>query len=125
MLTACHMTLSNLDRTLCSLIAAASSDDARQLAILREQVELWREDERTPSQLIAVLRRGLGGIWLSTNPLHQAVYNALEAFGSTVDDLGGMTMNERLVMFDLIDQWDRTDESGREALYRKLEARAA
>jgi hypothetical protein len=32
-------------------------------------------------------------------------------------------MNERLVMFDLIDVWDETAHDGRQALYAKLEAK--
>lgn len=115
--------LSDLDTKLSSLSATESPDDERQLAILREQIELWRGDQRTPAQWIEVLRRGLGGVWLSTDELHQAIHESLEAFGATVEGLRGMTMNERLVVFGLMERWDECDESGRKDLYRKLEAR--
>jgi hypothetical protein len=33
-----------------------------------------------------------------------------------------MSMNERLVMSDLMDAWDRASQDDRQALYAKLEA---
>jgi hypothetical protein len=38
----------------------------------------------------------------------------------TVGALEGMTMNERLATFDLLSRWDRSSESQREILYRKV-----
>jgi hypothetical protein len=119
------MLLSQIQRELQSVRATANEADARLADLFIERIVAWRHDPTTPGQLLADLDRLLGQIRFSRDETQQRVSRLLVGFRPTVDALGGMTMNERLVIFDLADVWDRSSADGRHLLYAKLEARAA
>lgn len=62
------------------------------------------------------------GMATADGPLGEGVQRSLDAFRMQVKSLGGMTMNERLVIFGLIGAWDRGSAEERALLYAKLEA---
>ena len=116
------MTLSQLRTELEALRARSLPDDASLTNLFLSKIESWKEDPTAPQELMSHLDRTLGNVWFSSDPIHRTIHQLLEDFRSTVESIGGMTMNERLVMFDLMDEWDRATEEERRALYVKLEA---
>jgi hypothetical protein len=117
------MILAELQQRLEGLRCELRTKDAMQVGILVDRIIAWKADATTPRELLASLTRCLGGLWFSSDDVHRSVHEAIESFRPTVESLGGMTMNERLVMFDLIDLWDGSGEEIRDTLYSKLEAK--
>jgi len=103
--------------------ARLSSPDAALVDLFLNRLAAWREDDSTIEDLIADLDRILGQIWFSSNENHATVALLIARLRDTVAGIGGMTMNERLVVFDLMDRWDRTATAQRGDLYKKVLAR--
>ncbi|HET9251981.1 MAG TPA: hypothetical protein VFP58_07690 [Candidatus Eisenbacteria bacterium] len=116
------MMLAQLRTELETLRSGSPASDAGITNLFLSVIESWKQDPTTPRQLMSNLDRTLGNVWFSQDETHRRVHRLLEEFRSTVESLGGMTMNERLVMFDLMDAWDQVTEEGRHALYAKLDA---
>ena len=85
-----------------------SSPDAALVELFLNRLSAWRDDDSTIEDLIADLDRILGQIWFSSNENHATVALLIARLRDTVASIGGMTMNERLVAFDLMRRWDRT-----------------
>ena len=117
------MTLAQLVRDLEKLRTQLEPADAPLVDLLLGKILGWKEDQTTPGNLLESLDRTLGQVWFTRDQTHAEVHRRLEQLRSTVRSLGGMTMNERLVMFDLLDRWDRANDDGRRELYAKLEAK--
>jgi hypothetical protein len=117
------MTLAELRRCLESLRSTLTPADAKIVGLLIASIAFWKENDETPDVLGASLDRALGQSWLSSDLLHRRVHDLLLQFRPTITSVGGMTMNERLVMFDLMERWDRSSEEEREVLYAKVVAR--
>lgn len=118
------MTLAQLFRELDRLRAQLGPPDAAITDLFLRQIAGWKEDRTTPRALLESLDRTLGQVWFTRDETHAEVNRLLEGFRSTVQSLGGMTMNERLVMFDLLDRWDMANGDGQRELYAKLEAKS-
>lgn len=97
-----------------------SSPDAALVDTFLKRLDRWREDESTVEELVSELDRTLGHIWFSSNEAHATVALIIARLRDTVAAIGGMTMNERLYAFDLLDRWDRSTDAERDALYRKV-----
>jgi hypothetical protein len=117
------MMLSQLFRELDTLRSQLGPADAALTDLFLRQIAGWKDDRATPRELLESLDRTLGHVWLTRDETHAKVHRLLEEFRSTVQSLGGMTMNERLVTFDLLDRWDRANGDGQRELYSKLEAK--
>lgn len=115
------MVLSELIRT---LREASSDPAARGLIGLLED---WRSDASTTEDLRLSVERYLGNSWISSADEHQAIYSAWSAFrDECIHGRGGMTMNERLYCFDLLDAWDDApDEQARAVLRQKVDFTAS
>ena len=114
------MTLEGLQHTLQSLRASVAQADADIVSLLLARIASWKLNDETPDELGDTLNRALGHSWFSSDRLHFQVYELVSVFQATISAIGGMTMNERLVIFDLIDRWDRSSENERDLLYEKL-----
>ena len=116
------VTLVQLVQGLEELQGGVEPADAALVHLFLRKILDWKEDQTAPRELLESLDRTLGHVWFARDETHTVVHRLLEAFRSTVHSLGGMTMNERLVMFDLMERWDRAVGDGRRELYAKLEA---
>lgn len=117
------MTLEKLQEALQALRASVAQADADIVSLLLARIAAWKLSDETLEQLADALDRALGHSWFSSDRLHFQVYELVSLFQSTIGAVGGMTMNERLAMFDLMERWDRSSEVERDALYGKLLAR--
>lgn len=97
-------------------------EDARLRDLFVARLQAWETDSSTAHQLLDDLRGLLGSSRFSDAGAHQRVFDAIEAFGTNVHYLSGMTMNERLFVFGFLDQWDDSPKATRQAIRLKLEA---
>jgi len=88
--------------------------------LLLRRISKWADDETSVQTLVDDLERLLGGVWFSTHERHALVHLVLARLRDLVDAVGGMTMNERLVLFSLEERWDGSSETDRAALRKKL-----
>jgi hypothetical protein len=114
--------------TLGELIPAlrkASSDQV--VAQLAQLIEDWRLDTGTTEDLRQSVERFIGNSWIDSTQEHEAVYALWSAFrDECILGRGGMTMNERLYCFDLLETWDSApNEESRAAIQRKVDFAAS
>ena len=114
------MTLEGLQQALQSLRENLIQADADIVSLLLARVAAWKLSHETPDELDHMLERVLGHSWFSSDRLHFQVYELVLLFRSKLTGLAGMTMDERLVIFDLMERWERSSEQERDALYAKL-----
>jgi hypothetical protein len=115
------MTLPELRAALAE-IRPLTADDARLRDLFIARLDGWIIDEVTVERLLDDLNRILGNVWFSAPEVHTAVFQALEDFAKEVRGISGMTVNERLFTFGLLDAWDRATESTRKLFRSKLGA---
>lgn len=105
---------------LVSSIKAASADPiAAKLADLLLQ---WKHDDSNVEELESWVEHYIGNSWIASEAEHKNIYGLWENFRSeTMRGIGGMTMNERLFCFGLMNRLDvaRTERE-RLAIYAKL-----
>jgi hypothetical protein len=109
-------------RTALAGILPPMAGDVRLLETFIIRTDEWGGDMSTVTDLLKDLNRILGHVWFSDPAIHQRVFEAIEAFGKTVAALGGMTVNERLFSFGLLDLWDASSDELRRMLRLKVEA---
>jgi len=93
-------------------LRAASSDPVVDRLI--ELLEEWRSNASTAEELHQSVERYIGNSWIASEEVHKTIYSLWSAFrdDGIVGRLG-MTMNERLYCFSLLEAWDeaKTEES--------------
>ena len=103
-----------------ALREASSDPDAIRLT---ELIEDWRLDGSTSEDLRQSVERFIGNSWISSTQEHEAVYALWSAFRDyCIVGRAGMTMNERLYCFDLLEAWDGApDDASRAIIRRKID----
>jgi hypothetical protein len=115
--------IAEITQELVFLKAKLSSADAELVDLFLHRLSRWREDESTVEDLVSNLDRTLGHVWFSTNEDHATVARMIARLRDSIAAIGGMTMNERLYFFDLMDRWDRGSEAECDILYKKVLAK--
>jgi len=92
------------------------------VAQLLAEVECWKKNNRTAENLKQTVERFLGNSWIQNEQVYQKIWNAWVAFEiQCIKGMGGMTMNERLYVFDLFGRFDQnTTEHEKEATLAKV-----
>jgi hypothetical protein len=85
----------------------------------------WKTDDTNVEQLIDDVERYVGNTWVQRDSDHEKMYGLWRAFRQEVaEQVGGMTMNERLYLFGLLSAFDAASSIERQdRLYAKLLAR--
>ena len=117
------VTLEGLQHALQSLRENLIQADADIVSLLLARISAWKLSHETPEELDEMLERVLGRSWFSSDRLHFQVYELVLLFRAKITGLAGMTMDERLAIFDLMERWAQSSEHERDALYAKLLAR--
>ncbi len=102
-------------------IRKASSDPV--VAQLVQFIGDWRSDARSTEDLRQSVERFIGNSWIASTREHEAVYALWSDFrDGCILGRVGMTMNERLFCFDLLEAWDSApNEDSRNAIRRKVD----
>jgi hypothetical protein len=110
----------NLDELVASIPDAEHDNRVR----LAQIVDAWKNDGSTVDDLGGRIEKWIGHIWFSSDEAHQQFYKAWSEFKkSGIHGIGGMTMNERLYWFSLIDLWESSDSAAKTTTYAKLKAK--
>ena len=115
------MNLDELEQT----IRAVSADPA--VHGLANQLAAWKDSSATTDDLALAMERYIGNVWIGSDRDHDQVYALWSAFRQdSIEAIRGMTMNERLYSFGLLDRFHTLQSDGdRQALYAKLHAGGA
>jgi hypothetical protein len=113
-------TLVAIEQDIADLRTRLSSPEAALVDLFLNRISSWREDDSTVEELLADVDRLLGHTWFRSNEDHARVALDIARLRDTIAGIGGMTMNERLFTFDLLERWDRASEPEREVLYGKV-----
>jgi hypothetical protein len=92
---------------------------------LADYILEWKTDERNATELRDTVERYLGNTWIDKQTDFDKIYGMWSEFrNSAIDGIGGMTINERLYWFGLLDLFDKAkDNTEQEKFYRKLMAK--
>jgi hypothetical protein len=115
--------IASIKEDLVQFRARLSSPDAALVNPFLDRLSAWCEDGSTIEDLVADLDRLLGQSRFSTNEDRAAVALVIARLCDAVASIGGMTMNERLFTFGLMERWDRTAAAHRGELYDKVLAK--
>jgi hypothetical protein len=113
-------TLDGVVDELAELKARFPSPDAALVDELLRRVSKWREDDTDLEALVHDLDGTLSQVRFSNHERKAQVSLALAKLRDAVGTVGGMTINERLFVFGLLERWDRTAVPKRAALRAKL-----
>jgi hypothetical protein len=103
-------------------IGPLADQDAKLRNLFIGRLDAWATDEVTAERLLDDLKRILGNVWFSSPAVHTAVFQALEGFAKEVHGMSGMTVNERLFTFGLLEGWDAASDATRKRFRAKLGA---
>jgi hypothetical protein len=79
----------------------------------------WKNNDFDIDTLEEIMNKWYGNVWIGNNSEHEIFYNAMSKFiHEKIRKIGGMTMNERLYEFGLLDEFDRSQN--KESFYLKL-----
>lgn len=109
----------NLD-DLVAKIHNISADPAVQG--VADQLAAWKESSDTADELAVAIERHIGHVWIASVQDHERLYALWLAFRrDSIEAIHGMTMNERLYSFGLLDRYYALPSgSDRQAFYTKL-----
>ena len=98
-----------------------SCSPEREVQGLADWIADWKVGETTIENLKHIGDKYLGTMWLSSDALHEAVYALWQRFvHEKIEKVHGMTMNERLFTFGLMDQFDAALADERLKFYKRL-----
>jgi hypothetical protein len=115
------MTLPEL-RTALSRLVVPTVGDRKLREMFVDRLAAWRKDQSTAEDLLQDMNRLLGHVWFKSPDVHQKVFELIEALAKIVGEIDGMTMNERLVNFGLLEKWNRSSVVDQRLIRRKLGA---
>lgn len=96
-----------------------SSDE--KVARLVSYLVDWKLDNTNVLDLAESVERIFGNSWISSQETHDHLYRLWSSFkAEAVLPLGGMTMNERLYCFGLMELYDDSGEEKQRMIYTKL-----
>jgi len=109
----------NIDDLTNKIRKVSSEKNVQKLADL---IQNWKTDEKNAYELRDIVERYIGNTWIDKNADFEKVYGMWSNFkDSAINEIGGMTMNERLYLFGLFEQFDKSfKKSEKEKFYSKL-----
>jgi len=111
----------NIDE-LIQLYENENSPVIKRIAII---INDWKISDKDVDDLVDVIEKYFGNTWIEDTKEYEKNYRIWTDFKNTeIVSLPGMTMNERLWIFGLIDRFDQLKTDGeKEIIYKKIKAR--
>lgn len=92
---------------------------------LSRWVEEWKQDDKDIEKLAYLIGKWHGNVWFQDADASNKFHSEFQSFKSAaIDNIGGLTLNERLYWFGLFELWDSSNETTRNRLRSKLHANA-
>jgi hypothetical protein len=92
---------------------------------LAHRVTEWKEDETDIYGLYEMICKWHGKVSIEGEVAQDNFYSNLQSFKSNaIDNIGGMTVNERLYWFGLFEEWDQSELIEQQRIRGKLHASA-
>ena len=92
-------------------------------ARLSELVDKWKSDCSDVERLSAMIDKWHGNVWFSDQNAQSEFYERFQKFkAEAILRIGGMTLNERLYWFGLLNHWDNSSKESRDRIRTKLHA---
>ena len=112
----------NLDELSKNIRKVSKEEVVQKLA---DNIQDWKTDERNAVELRDNVERFLGNTWIEKPTDFDKVYELWTEFrNSAIDGIGGMTMNERLYWFGLLDLFDKAKgNEDQDKYYEKIMAK--
>ncbi len=103
------------------LVESIPEEDIR--ADLKQLVREWKADATDVNHLGELLVGWQEKTYFKDQEARGQFYKRFKVFqAKAIDEIGGMTMNERLYWFGLFEEWDAADQNGKERVRGKLQA---
>lgn len=92
------------------------------IARLSRHLSEWKQDNTNAIELADLVERFFGNSWIQTEETHNHLYRLWSTFKKgAIDNIGGITMNERLYMFGLFQRFESSQsEAAQKVIYAKL-----
>lgn len=88
-------------------------------------VEEWKQDHKDVEALAYLIGKWHGNVWFQNSDVSNEFHSNYQSFKSlAVENVGGLTLNERLYWFGLFEAWENGNETIRQRLRSKLHANA-
>jgi hypothetical protein len=111
------MTLDNLVQSI------PDSESALRLEFSR-WIDGWKRSAESVERLGYLVTKWHGNVWFQKAGDSDAFFQNWRNFKiAAIDGIGGMTLNERLHVFGLLELWAESDEKSRAVLQTKVNAR--
>jgi hypothetical protein len=103
----------DLDELLTALRTASADPVVTRLC---EQLNAWKSSPSTTAELRELVERYFGNTWIERDQEHQLAYELWSTFrDGAIEGQPGMTMNERLSAFSLLERYDAAREENTKA----------
>jgi hypothetical protein len=105
-----------------SLVPIAHAD---LQADLSHWISEWKRSMDDIERLRFLVDKWLGNVWINDESGFKALMHAWQHFKSeSIDRVGALTVNERLFVFGLLEQWDSSGPEAHQSLMKKVLANA-
>ncbi len=85
----------------------------------------WKQDDKDIEELAYLIGKWHGNVWFQDTEASNKFHSNFQNFKSVaINDIGGLTLNERLHWFGLFESWDKGNEATQQRLRSKLHANA-
>ncbi len=92
-------------------------------AQLSHWIEKWKSDDSDVETLSALIEKWHGNVWFGDRQAQNDFYERFQRFREeAIQSIVGMSINERLYRFGLMEHWDRSDNESRGRIRTKLRA---
>ena len=109
----------NLDE----LVNSVPESDLREN--LLRWIDEWKQDDKDIEVLASLIGKWHGNVWFQETEASNKFYSEFQSFKSAaIDNIGGLTLNERLYCFGLFEAWEIGNEATQNRLRGKLRANA-
>ena len=85
----------------------------------------WKQDDKDVEALAYLIGKWNGSVWFQDTDASNKSHSSFQNFKSTaIENIGGLTLNERLYWFGLFGVWENANATTQQRLRSKLHANA-
>jgi hypothetical protein len=90
---------------------------------LSHWINIWKNNDESIEELCYLVEKWHGNVWFKEDDISNKFHrNWIQFKTSVIENIDGMTMNERLSHFALFEIWDSADEKEQSTIRSKLKA---